>query len=135
VARSAGGVIASFTGNASFTFTYQDSYGNTGATTAMVNWIDKTPPVATTISYDPSSNTNVDVFSTLTTSEPIRRPTGRNGGPTGTFFTRIYTGNIDTTLTFYDLVGNSGNTGIVIDRIDKSPVTGSITYNPSTATS
>jgi hypothetical protein len=39
------------------------------------------------------------------------------------------------TVTFFDLVGNEGATGIAISRIDTSPVTGSIAYSPSTATS
>lgn len=38
-----------FTGNNSFTFTFQDTAGNTGAATATVTWIDKTPVI-------PSSN-------------------------------------------------------------------------------
>jgi hypothetical protein len=38
-------------------------------------------------------------------------------------------------VTFYDLVGNNGSTGININRVDKSAVTGTITYNPNTATS
>ena len=39
------------------------------------------------------------------------------------------------TVTFYDLVGNVGSTGIAITWIDTSSVTGSISYSPSTATS
>jgi hypothetical protein len=134
-ALRSGGVVATLTDNISFTFAYQDSYGNIGATPATVSWIDKTPPVATNISYAPSTNTNIDVEVTLTLSEPVHRPTDRDGNATGTVFTKTYTANATGTVTFYDLVGNSGSTGININRIDKSPVTGSIAYSPSTATS
>jgi len=34
-----------FIGNGSFTFEFMDAYGNTGSTTATVNWIDKTAVV------------------------------------------------------------------------------------------
>jgi hypothetical protein len=61
-----------FTSDGNFTFTYQDSYGNTGTTTATVDWIDKTPPTATNISYNPSGKTNKDVLVTLITSEQVQ---------------------------------------------------------------
>ena len=38
-------------------------------------------------------------------------------------------------MTFYDLVGNAGSTGIVITRINTDAVIGNITYEPSSATS
>jgi len=41
VARSAGGVVATFTSNGTFIFEYIDHVGNTGSTTATVDRIDK----------------------------------------------------------------------------------------------
>ena len=61
-----------FTGNGNFTFTFVDAYGNTGSETAVVNRIDKTVPIATSIAYSPSTNTNEPVTVTLTTSEPVQ---------------------------------------------------------------
>jgi hypothetical protein len=68
-----------FTSDGSFTFTYTDDYGNTGSTTATVDWIDKTPPTTTSVSYNPSGKTNKDVLVTLITSEQVQAITGRTG--------------------------------------------------------
>jgi hypothetical protein len=51
VTNNGGSSSYTFATTGSFTFTYQDSYGNTGSTTATVNWIDKIPVVGT-ISYN-----------------------------------------------------------------------------------
>ena len=57
-------------------------------------------------------------------------------GADGTIWTKTYTNNITTSINFYDVVGNSNSTGIVIDRIDTNkPSVTNITYTPSTATS
>jgi hypothetical protein len=53
-----------FTGNGTFTFAYQDSYGNTGSTTATVSWIDKTP-IIPTITYTTTGRTNQDVTANI----------------------------------------------------------------------
>jgi hypothetical protein len=90
-------------------------------------------PEAVSVSYSPSGNTNQPVEVTLTISEPVQSIPGRTGS--GTTWTKTYTGNVSESVTFYDLVGNAGSTGIVITRIDTSAVTGSISYAPSTATS
>jgi hypothetical protein len=79
VTNNGGNTNYTFTNTGSFTFTYQDSYGNTGSTTATVDRIDKTPPTATNVSYNPSGKTNKDVLVTLTTSEQVQAITGRTG--------------------------------------------------------
>jgi hypothetical protein len=57
------------------------------------------------------------------------------GGDTTTW-TTTYDNNITTTITFTDLVGNMGSTGIKIDRIDTDkPSISTIDYSPSLATS
>jgi hypothetical protein len=125
VARSAGGVIATFTGDASFTFTYQDSYGNTGSTTATVDWIDKTSPTCA-ISYTPPTNTSGDVVASLT---------GCSEAITGTIFSSTFTGDGSFTFNFTDLVGNTGSSVATVDWIDKTvPVAIHLTYNPSSYT-
>jgi hypothetical protein len=37
-------------------------------------------------------------------------------------------------ISFFDLVGNVASTTLDITRIDRTPLTGTITYTPSTAT-
>ena len=68
----------------------------------------------------------------MVTSEAIQSLTGWSGG--GTTWTKVYSANGSETVTFYDLVGNEGSTGVEVNRIDKTPVTGAISYSPSTAT-
>ena len=126
------GTSYTFTGNGSFTFEFVDQYGNTGEETATVNRIDKTAPYAVSVSYDPDDKTNQDVTVTLVTSEAIQSLTGWSGG--GTTWRKVYSANGSETVTFYDLVGNEGSTGVEVNRIDKSAVTGAISYAPSTAT-
>jgi hypothetical protein len=85
-----------FTDNGTFTYTYQDSFGNTGSSAAVITWIDKTAPTCS-ITYTPSTNTNQNVVATLTNcSETI----------TGTALSYTFTGNGSYTFTFTDLVGN-----------------------------
>ena len=43
ITNNGGNASYTFTDNGSFTFTFQDTAGNTGSATATVNWIDKTP--------------------------------------------------------------------------------------------
>ena len=54
-----------FTGNGTHTFTFIDQYENTGSTTAIVTWIDKTP-VIPVVSYDPDSYASGDITVTVT---------------------------------------------------------------------
>ncbi|GHV23179.1 hypothetical protein FACS1894176_04690 [Bacteroidia bacterium] len=54
-----------FTDNGTFAYTYQDTFGNTGSSVAVVNRIDKTAPTCT-VTYTPSTNTNQDVVASLT---------------------------------------------------------------------
>lgn len=48
-----------FTQNGEFTFEFQDGAGNPGSATATVDWIDKTPPIATVTGL-PESPTELD---------------------------------------------------------------------------
>ena len=54
-----------FTENGEFTFNYVNKYGDIGSTTAKVDWIDKTPPIAL-ISFGPSKNNPNYMIATLT---------------------------------------------------------------------
>jgi hypothetical protein len=97
-----------YTGNIDTSFLVTDLVGNTGETEIHINYIDKTAPYLTLLTYSPSSNTNTDVEVSIEASETIQKPAGRNGSTTGTVFTKIYSANATETITFYDLVGNQG---------------------------
>jgi hypothetical protein len=119
VIASGGEAIHMFTDNTSFTFTYHDDYGNQGNETAIVTRIDKTAPTCS-VTYNPSTDTNQDVVANLTNcSETI----------TGTALSYTFTGNENYTFTFTDLVGNTGSTIATVDRINKTAIVPTITYN------
>jgi hypothetical protein len=56
VSEASGG-LCTFTGNGTFTFEFEDSYGNTGTETAMVNRIDRTLPAVVSVTYTPTTPT------------------------------------------------------------------------------
>jgi hypothetical protein len=74
------------------------------------------------------------VLATLAFSEPIQTPTGWTK-ISEKVFSKLYTGNKEETVAFYDLVGNAGSTGVEITRIDKKPLLAEVNYIPSFATS
>jgi hypothetical protein len=123
-----------FTSNGNYTFLYHDLAGNEASTIATVGRIDITPPWAVSVAYTPPMATNQDVMVTLLTNEPVYTPTGWTPID-DTTFTRRFTGNLSTEVSFLDLVGNSASTGITITRIDKTAVTGAIAYTTTGATS
>jgi hypothetical protein len=113
------GWFHTFTGNDNFTFIYKDSFGNTGSSVAVVNWIDKTVPTCT-VTYNLSANTNQDVIASLTNcSETI----------TGTATSHTFTANGSYTFNFTDLVGNSGSTTATVSWINKTAIVPTITYS------
>jgi hypothetical protein len=87
-------------------FTITDPAGNTGTAEVHINYIDKTPPIAINLTYNPASPTQTEVEVTLETSEWVYLPAGRDGNATGTVFTKIYTTNTKDTVTFYDHLYN-----------------------------
>lgn len=108
VTNNSNGTWYMFTWNGSFIFTFQDAYGNTGTTTATVDWIDKTAPTATVI----YTNTWANVLATLSWSETI----------TGTM-SHLFTSNGTYIFTFSDLAGNTWSaTATVIIQIASGTV-------------
>lgn len=124
---SVGGASHTFTGNASFTFTYHDEYGNNGSEIATVSQIDKDVPICTPV-YNPEINTNGNVTATLNCSETI---TVTNHTSTS----YIYTGNGDFTFQFVDRAGNTGSTFTEVTRIDASDIHSTFTFSTTGATS
>ncbi|MCF7834899.1 LamG domain-containing protein [Candidatus Gracilibacteria bacterium] len=129
ITNNGGSNTYTFTGNGSFTFTFQDLAGNTGEATATVTWIDKTKPSGD-IYYSQTGLTNQNVIVTLTGfSKTGITITNNNGSPDYTF-----TGNGLFTFTFQDLVGNTGEATATVTWIDKISPTASISYSPDTYT-
>ncbi|GHV23176.1 hypothetical protein FACS1894176_04700 [Bacteroidia bacterium] len=123
-----------FTDNGSFTFTYQDAYGNQGSETAIVSRIDKTAPTCSII-YTPNTNTNQNVIASLTNcSETITVLPPYEGGQGGSGTTYTFTGNDSFTFSFSDLVGNTGSTTATVNRIDKTAIIPTIAYDITGAT-
>ncbi|MDR2541350.1 MAG: hypothetical protein LBD11_06410 [Candidatus Peribacteria bacterium] len=134
VVTSTGGTSHLFTGDGTWTFTFQDPAGNTGSAIATVSGIDKIAPTATVINYSTTNPTNGSVTVTLTTSENVSPIAGWTGN-TGTSFTKVYDTNAVETIFFYDLVGNQGYTGISIQNITNDKPIGLVSYSPNSATS
>jgi len=87
--------------------------------------IDRKAPTCE-LTYDPTGKTNQDVQATLTNcSEPII-VTNNSGNNTYTF-----TENGTYEFEFTDLLGNTGSITAEVTRIDKDPVTCTITYDPT----
>jgi hypothetical protein len=124
---SAGGNTHTFTENGAFTFTFEDTAGNTGSAVATVDWIDTTPSDAT-ITYSTTSLTNQDVVATITLTDPGGIVTSA-GGDTHTF-----TANGSFTFTFEDSAQNPGTAFATVNWIDKAAPTADVAYSTTAPT-
>ncbi|EYE89729.1 hypothetical protein Q428_01360 [Fervidicella metallireducens AeB] len=106
----------------SFIFQFKDEAGNTGTAKAEVNNIDKTPPTAT-ISYSTTKPTSGKVTAKLIPSEPVIIM--NNSG----LDIREFTENGSFTFQFMDEAGNTGNVTAVVNNIDKTLPTATISYS------
>ncbi len=105
-----------FTGNWTFTFTFEDLAGNTWEVVATVSRIDKISPTAS-VEYLPASWswTNQNVVATLTwISETLSGLNAAN---------YTFTGNWTFTFTFEDLAGNTWEAVATVNRIDTTSPT------------
>ncbi len=126
ITNNNGNTTYTFTDNGSFTFEFTDTSGNTGSTTATVNWIDKTTPIGT-ISYNTTGSTANDVIATLNVNEPATI-TNNNGLSSYTF-----TDNGSFTFEFVDTAWNTGSTIATVNWINKTVAdTGSTTTGSTT---
>lgn len=113
-----------FSDGGTFTFEYIDIVWNTWSTTALVDWIDKTPPTAI-VEYSPNSGTYVSgsVVVTLTWySEDI---TITNNGWSNVF---EFFDNGIFTFQYEDNFGLTGSTTATVDwiNIDRTPIIGGL---------
>jgi hypothetical protein len=97
-----------YANNITTTIDFYDLVGNTNSTGINITRIDTGKPSIISTIYSPDSATSGDVEVSITANKTIQKPIGRAGSVTGTVFTRIYTGNIDTSFLVTDLVGNTG---------------------------
>jgi hypothetical protein len=102
-----GSYTHTFDRNGEYTFSIRNAVGRRENVTAEVTWLDNDKPRITNVHLSTTEDTNADVTATVTRSEPIHRPDGRNGAATGLYFIKTFTGNATESLTFYDLVGNA----------------------------
>lgn len=107
-----------FEENGSYTFVIFDSYGNEKELTAIVDYIDKTPPTGS-VKYTTLSNGNV-LAEVVDLSEEVEF--GVDGGK------YTFTRNTTYTFVFYDLRGNKGSVVATVNWIDKKAPTGEIEY-------
>ena len=103
-----------FTENSSFTFEYIDRAGNTGATTATVNWIDTNAPTAQ-IFYSTTELTSWNVIATIGWFNKSWITILNNSGNA----TYNFTNNGSFTFLYEDTLGNQWSITAEVNRIDK----------------
>jgi len=123
VTNNGGFLRYTFTGDGSFTFTFQDAYGNTGSQTATVTGIDKITPTCQ-IFYTPSVLTNQNVLATLVNCNKEITVTSAGGE------THLFADNGVFQFTFEDHVGNSGRANAEVNWIDKIAILATLVYSP-----
>lgn len=103
-----------------------DAAGNTGTTVTRTVIVQDTILPTANVIYSNTWLTNQNVTATLT---------GYSEQLTGLISsTHQFTWNGIFTFTFSDLQGNTGSATAIVNNIDKSTVSGSIAYNPSSLT-
>lgn len=110
VMNNSGSLSYTFSENGPFTFEFMDAAGNTGSVTAMVDWIDKTPPTAE-VSYDPSGKTQDPVTATVRFSEQVMFNSGGEkleATADELTYTMEFTENGSCEVQFEDAAGNRG---------------------------
>jgi len=127
-----------FTQNGTFTFLYETSTGLTGSAEAIVDWIDKQAPEAPTVEYSTTEPTKENVVVTFIYrdgSEPVTVDEFNepfiNVLEAGKRYEFINNGSH--TFIFRDGAGNSVSREIYVDWIDRTPISGDITYTPTQA--
>lgn len=114
-----------FTDNGTHTFVFADEAGNVSQLTAVVDFMDKTPPVPV-ITYSATSWTKEDVKATLTfTGEDAPVTITNNGGSSQITFKE----NGSFVFYYRDAAGNEGEAAAQVALIDRALPTGTITYS------
>ncbi len=132
VTNNGGSKTYTFEKNGSFTFEFVDENGKQGSATAVVDWIDKTPPKAEVV-FSATKLTNENVVATISfdkdnitilsddvelTENPV------DGSQTITFLE-----NDSIELKFKDELGNIGTKTIAVDWIDTEAPTAEFEFS------
>ncbi len=110
-----------FYDNAEFTFEFMDKAGNSGSTTAKVDWIDYEAPIGT-LHYDITGTTNKDVKVNIEFNEETI--VTNNKGSTSYTFSE----NGEFTFEFKDIAGNTNKLVAKVNWIDKDAPTAELKY-------
>ncbi len=106
-----------------------DFIGNEGSIDISVENIDRDPPQLT-VSKNPDSATNENVTVTITANEEIQdNVTGWIRGGNKRTLTKTYTQNGGETVTVTDIAGNTAQTKINVDNIDKESPAVTVKYS------
>ena len=112
VTNNNGRTAYTFTESGEFTFEFKDANGLTGSVTAVVDWIDKTPPTATA-TYSATEKTKNNVTVTLAFDEDV---TVNNNGGKNTY---VFSANGQFTFYFTDRAGNQNTYTAEVNNIYK----------------
>jgi hypothetical protein len=122
-----------FKENGSFTFEFEDEYGNKGTLEANVNWIDKTLPVAK-VTYSTTDPTNKEVVATISFNKEVNFINNLLNKDENGNYTYTFTENDNIELEFEDAVGNIGKLNMEVTWIDKEIPTAIINYSTTEET-
>lgn len=124
-----------YTSNASERFEFKDVAGNITIVDISINNIDNNAPSAG-VSYSTQEPTNGNVIATITADKELQQPTASGWvlSENKRTITKEYTANQTETVTIKDLAGNASDVKVVVNNIDKTPITATPTYTPDSST-
>jgi hypothetical protein len=139
ITRNTGSINANFSTNGSFTFLFEDSYGNSGSAVATVNWIDASD-IQPTISYNPTSPTSGNVLASIsfnktgvTITNSAFSPCANGASEVGSG-TCTFSSNGSFIFNYADDYGNTGSAVASVNWIDNSAPVLTLNYSPATLT-
>lgn len=121
-------VDTSIAGTYTVTYSATDHAGNSAKTNTRTVIVETPPPITAEIEYSPSTTTNGNVTATLKPSEAVT-VTNNGGSPTYTFSENGYF-----TFEFKNAAGNTGAAIAVVDWIDKTPPSATVSYSTTRPT-
>lgn len=131
VTNNDGKMTHTFDQNGEFTFEFVDKAGNKGTATAVVDWIDKEPPIAE-VTFNTTELTNENVVATLTFDKKVTilsEDVQVSENPVDKSQTITFLENNTFELKFADELGNIGTKIITVDWIDTEVPTAEFEFN------
>ena len=123
-----------YTINANELVTIKDLAGNPSQVRVNISNID-TEELRANVSYIPNEiPTNGNVTATITASKQLQALEGWTLSEDKTVLTKVFEENTNTSCTIKDLAGNTKQVNIVINNIDKTSPTGSVSYSATNST-